>query len=282
MKLGLMAANIQMMLSREGNEQADQIETWFRWAADMGIDSLELGVGRKDRSEFVDRVSKAMETYRMDVELGYGLQVGEDDSRRATEEFHSFVEEVCRPLGVRIVTVVSPFHGGRWLKDPPLEVQMDRLANALSQLTPGAERSGIRIGIENHADYRCSELVSLIERVGSPNLGIKLDTGNAYCALEEPLQAAKDAAPYTVATHLKDQIVEAEPCNRGKPGGLLALSDCAMGQGHVDLPRVVQLLAEHGPLGDDLTLTLEAHPSFLRESVEYARSAFASFLEQAS
>ncbi len=49
-------------------------------------------------------------------------------------------------------------------------------------LREGAERAstlGIRLSIENHADFPVMRLVELIESVGNPALGLCLDTGNA-------------------------------------------------------------------------------------------------------
>ena len=164
--------------------------------------------------------------------------------------FAAFVERACRPLGVEVVGTISHLHGGRWLKEPPLDEQLDRLAAALRRLAPVAEAAGVKLAIENHADYRGHELAGVLDGWAARRVGARLDTGNAYCAIEEPLAAAEALAPYTLATHIKDQIVEAEPGNRGlAPGGLLALRDCVLGDGHVDLPAIVALLASRGPPG---------------------------------
>jgi sugar phosphate isomerase/epimerase len=115
--------------------------------------------------------------------------------------------------------------------------------------------------------------------VGSKHVGARLDTGNAYCAIEEPVAAAEALAPYTFATHIKDEIVEAEPGNRGlTPGGLLALRGCVLGEGHVDLPAIVDLLAQKGPLGNDLVLAMEVPAATVAASANYARQAFATHL----
>jgi len=92
------------------------------------------------------------------------------------------------------------------------------------------------------------------------------------------LAAAQALARFAVATHIKDDVVEAEPGNRGLPGGLLALRDCVLGQGHVDFPPILKLLAEQGPLGNDLVLSLETPRDGLEASLVYARKAFAEYL----
>src|SRR5690606_13083360 len=57
------------------------------------------------------------------------------------------------------------------------------------------------------------------------------------------LTTVKAVAKYTVMTHIDDVIVEAEPYNRGLPVGLLALTECPLGQGHVHLLPIVSMLA---------------------------------------
>lgn len=278
MKLGLIGWTVQRLLEEDGDPKARELDRIFQRASELGVQSLELGVGRSERTAFVDRAGELKERYGIHIELGYGPIVFDGDSSGPADAFAEYIETVCKPLGVTALGVVSPFHGGRWLREPPLQRQMDRLAQGLRTLAPVAEERGVYLAIENHADYRGVELAELIERVGSRAVGIKFDTGNVYCAIEDPLDAAEAVAPHTYMTHFKDVIVEAEPCNRGLPGGLLSLTECALGQGHVDLVAVVSTLAEKGPLGSDLVLTIECQPGDVEESVRWARRELATFL----
>lgn len=282
MKLGVMGFILQRYLESRGCPSPGSLDALFRAASELGVQSLELGLHHADRKEFVDRVGELKGQYGIGIELGYGPIVREDkafeSATQFVDAFESFVETVCEPLGVTCIGVVAPFHGGRWLRQPSLEEQLERLIDGLSLLAPVAEKFGVYIGIENHADYRGSELVQVIEGVGSRSVGVKFDTGNTYCAIEEPLTTAEAVAKYTVMTHIKDVIVEAEPCNRGLPGGLLALTECPLGQGHVDLPAIVSMLAANSPRGDDLVLTIECQPNHLEASVEWAKQHFAPVL----
>lgn len=279
MKLGAVASAVVT----ERTPEAMQPENLFAAAHRLGLEHLELPARGWDDpgTRFVERVAALQERYGIGVQLGFGDRYIEHGDRQPTERFAAFVEQVCRPLGVTVIGTASHLHGGRWLKDPPLEVQLDRLAAALRRLAPVAEDGGVYLAIENHADYRGSELASVLERVDSRHVGARLDTGNAYCAIEEPVAAAQALAPYTVATHIKDQIVEAEPGNRGlTPGGLLWLGNCALGEGHVDFAAILPLLAQHGPLGSRLVLTMEVPASTVAQSIAYARTAFASYLDR--
>lgn len=277
MKLGAVAAS----LVTERTPEAMSPENLFAAAQRVGLDYIELPSRGWDEpgSDFVPRVKDLMARTGIGIHLGFGDKYIDNGDAQPTERFAEFVERVCRPLGVDVVGTASHLHGGRWLKEPPLEEQLDRLAAALRRLAPVAEAGDVYLAIENHADYRGYELASVLERVGSKHVGARLDTGNPYCAIEEPVAAAEALAPFTFSTHIKDEIVEAEPGNRGvAPGGLLALRVCVLGEGHVDLPKIVDLLAQRGPFGDALVLAMEVPASSVAASASYARTAFAGYL----
>ena len=187
---------------------------------------------------------------------------------------------------MQVIGTTGSAHAGRWLKEPPLAEQLSRLTAALRRLAPVAEGNGVKLAIENHADYRGHELASVLEAVGSPAVGAKLDTGNAFAAVEDPTAAAQALAPFVFATHVKDVRVESEPWGRRDqvpesaliPNGLLVMLEVALGEGHVDFDAVLPHLAERGPLGRDLVLTIEDKARTIEQSDAYARQRFASFI----
>ena len=266
-------------LAKERTPSGVRPEAVVAAAHEFGLQVVSMRSTGWEDPGWADRVRGLMERYGIELELGFGDNYIANGADQPNEKFAEFVERACKPLGVEIIGTTSPLHGGRWLKEPPLDEQLDRLGAALSRLAPVAESAGVKLAIENHADYRGYELAQVLARVGSPAVGARLDTANPYAVIEEPLAAAEALAPYTLATHINDMIVEAEPGNRGlTPGGLLGLRHCARGQGHVDLPPIVDLLAERGPLGEELWLVLEVGYATIAESVAYAREAFASHL----
>jgi sugar phosphate isomerase/epimerase len=277
MKMGLIG---RQLISRETPE-ASRVEAQFEAARRLGVRHVDLWAPSWDEPGQVERVQELQERYQIDVHLGFGDDYIGHADRQPTEAFAELIERVCKPLGVGVIGTVSRLHGGRWLREPPLGEQLDRLAGALGRLAPIAEANGVVLAIENHADYRGYELAGVLDRIGSPGLGARLDTGNAYAVIEEPLAATEALARYTVATHIKDVVVESEPGNRGlTPGGLLALRWCVLGEGHVELEPILALLSEQSPPGNDLVLTLEVPRGTEAESLAYARRAFVSYLSE--
>ncbi|MDH7570920.1 MAG: sugar phosphate isomerase/epimerase family protein [Armatimonadota bacterium] len=119
----------------------------------------------------------------------------------------------------------------------------------LERLSPVLRHHGSRIDLETHGDVTTFELVRLIERVGPDTTGICLDTANVLCHAEDPVLAARRAAPYTHLTHAKDALLffSARGYTRqGRPPG----------EGCLEWEPIVAALAAHAP---GLPLSIEDH-----------------------
>ena len=122
-------------------------------------------------------------------------------------------------------------------------------AALIGRLAPVLRHHGSRIYLETHGDTTTFELIRLIETVGADVAGICLDTANVLLHCEDPVAAARRAAPYTHLTHTKDGILYyyAKGLTRqGRPPG----------QGCLDWEQMLPLLAAHAP---DLPLSIEDH-----------------------
>jgi 3-oxoisoapionate decarboxylase len=107
-------------------------------------------------------------------------------------------------------------------------------AQTLKQIAPLAEDHDIRIGVENHQDATSADLIWLCEEVGSPYVGVTLDTGNPLAVAEDPVIFAERILPYLVHVHLKDYRMAATEAG-------YRLFHCAIGAGVVDFPALFQL-----------------------------------------
>ncbi|MGF1448393.1 MAG: sugar phosphate isomerase/epimerase family protein [Opitutales bacterium] len=170
-------------------------------------------------------------------------------------------KDFCRaPL---FVTVAGAYH--RFMSEPSLDFQMERLRDVLTPLCSGMKSLGVNVGIENHGDYYVSDLVTLCQDV--PGLGIFLDTGNCFLTGERPDLAYAVGAPYTVGTHFKDHQVRPRP--DGRPL-YFEVGPSAIGEGHAQLDLAYRLIAEHAPDPDNLVMEIELIPpkGNVRESLE--------------
>ncbi len=177
-----------------------------------------------------------------------------DALKRGTEQAIAALRRYASLLRAPIVTTgIGRYH--RFMRQPSLAEQMDRLPLALAPLAQACHELGCPLGIENHGDYYCSDLVTLCER--TPHLRIFLDTGNTYLIGEQSLPAIRAAAPLTIGTHFKDHHVWPEKNTyplRFEIGGAV------LGDGDVGLAQAHRILADHAPDPDRLVMLMEMIP----------------------
>ena len=88
--------------------------------------------------------------------------------------------------------------------------------------------------------------------MNSPAFGFTLDCANLAFDLDDPLRLAGIMAPHALTTHFKNYRVI-------RTGSGLALENCALGDGEIDLAAIAELLAAHRPA---INLNIEIHSQF--------------------
>jgi sugar phosphate isomerase/epimerase len=102
-----------------------------------------------------------------------------------------------------------------------------------------AARAGLMLAIENHQDFGSEELVSIAQEAGD-NVGVALDTGNAFAVGEDPVAFTRRAADRIRHVHLKDYV--AQFTDEG-----YRLIRCPVGDGCVPLKEIAAVLEQHSP-----------------------------------
>lgn len=105
---------------------------------------------------------------------------------------------------------------------------------------PILDKYKMPLALENHKDWTADEMVALLKAHSSEYLGVCLDFGNNIALLDDPMNVAEMLAPFTLATHVKDMGVE------WYNDGFL-LSEMVLGQGFLDLPRMLALVRRARP-----------------------------------
>jgi len=118
---------------------------------------------------------------------------------------------------------------------------------ALQLAEPVLRKHQVKLGVENHKDWRADELAGILKNLSSEWVGATIDFGNSMALLEDPMEVVKTLAPYVVSTHAKDMAVEEYP------NGFL-LSEVPLGQGLLDLPAIIAVCKKHNP---NVTFNLE-------------------------
>jgi 3-oxoisoapionate decarboxylase len=120
------------------------------------------------------------------------------------------------------------------------QAHVDKSYQSIAAALPLLEKYKLPLGLENHKDWTLEEMLALFKSYSSEYFGVCLDFGNNLSLLDDPVETIEQLAPFTVTTHLKN--MRAQPA----PGGFL-LSEVLLGEGYLDLPRLVGLVRAARP-----------------------------------
>lgn len=183
----------------------------------------------------------AARTRRLKEELGLYLEIQTFLPREDPAVFEHAVK-VAKEAGAGSLRVVCLL-GRRYEMFDTLQQWKDAVAGFHRQIAaavPIVERHRMRLGIENHKDWRVDEQVALLEHYSSEYVGVSLDTGNNFSILDDPEETVEKLAPYTFNVHFKDMAAEEND------SGFL-LSEVPLGEGMFDLRRMVDAIRAARP-----------------------------------
>jgi sugar phosphate isomerase/epimerase len=204
---------------------------FLEYCRNLGAAGVQTAIGARDDA-YVDKLRTALQASGMYLEGIVRLP-------RATAETDRFANELrtAKACGVSVVRVVL-LDSRRYETFDSVDAFRafaEECDQRLRLAKPVAERHGVQLAVENHKDWRSEDLLKIIRRADSPNIGVCLDTGNSIALLEEPHEVVEALAPVTMTTHFKDMAVA-----EYQQGFLL--SEVSLGTGFLDLARMLKLL----------------------------------------
>jgi len=164
------------------------------------------------------------------------------------------------------------------LYGPDSRPALDEAETWLRDSIRSYEAAGVTLALETYEQVPTAHLVGVIERVGSPNLGICLDPANVVAQLENPKTCVEQTAALTKNIHVKDFAFARQP---GWVG--FTYSGAAMGTGLHDYAQLlaaakprergINEIVEHWlPWQDDAETTIRTEREWTRTALEYLRS----------
>jgi sugar phosphate isomerase/epimerase len=230
--------NIQRRVLRTNDPKSDLFEpsTFLEHCRQLGAGGMQIPLGVLEPSSS-DRLRNAAHAHGMFIEGIVGPPFADGD----LERFRAEIATVSR-VGARVVrTVIIPGRRyERFRSRKEFDEYAQRGRQALERARPVVEQQQVRLAVENHKDQRLDERLTLLKELDSPFIGACVDTGNSLALLEDPLTVVRSLAPYAFSVHLKDQAVR--ECDDG-----FLLADVALGDGFLDLPRMVDILRHAQP-----------------------------------
>lgn len=166
------------------------------------------------------------------------LQDGDGDLMQGLRHHLELIADVS--LGSRTVRCYVGGPGDRLRGGVPWRQQIQDTIAVAKSVAPMLRDLDLKLAFENHADISTREAIEIVSKIGAEVAGICFDTGNTMTTIEEPLAAAERAAPFVVATHLKDGILVF-----GDDG--LVLSPRPVGQGLLPVAEILQALYKANP-----------------------------------
>lgn len=234
--LGLLLYSFGIRARQEGAGFNDPAR-FIAFAKARGANAVQMSLGRRSEAD-ATAVRRAADAAGVAVE---GIVSPPDDTVAGRDRFAAELA-TARGCGAEVVRVVML--GGRRYEvftKPDDYTLFARTAKAtLERAEPLARAAGVKLGVENHKDFRTDELVDVLRGLGSPWVGVCVDTGNNLALLEDPTAAIAALAPFAVTVHLKDMGLE-------ESADGFRLAEVPLGQGVLDLPAVVAALRKGNP-----------------------------------
>ena len=220
-------------------------EQFLDYCPEAGFEYVELQVGDVWPRDEENPERRAEEVLKMVQQRGLrvsALAAGNDFVVLDPDAVQYQVERMRRIMGLcRILECpVIRTEGGSPKESVPEERWVEAMAGCLKRLVDDAEQMDLRFAVDNHG-YCTNDgdrQLALIQAVGSPRVGVNLDTMNyRWFGHDIPTinRFYEILAPYTFHTHMKDGFGSRENY-RG----------AVLGEGEIDLAHAVRCLKQAG------------------------------------
>lgn len=232
-------------------------------AVSLGVRLVQVS----DNMPLFGRPDVKLDAFRQRAdELGIEIEIGTSGIR--PDHLARFLS-LARRLGSKIVRVLTDT-----TDDRPSVSEVETL---LRESLPEFEKAGVRIAVENYDRIPTEEIARIMERVGSPYLGVCLDTVNSFGALEGPKVVVRTLAPWVISLHLKDFWIRRVNYQMG-----FIIEGRPAGQGRLNVPWLLDELSRAGadpnavlelwtPEEATLADTIAKEARWAEESIAYLR-----------
>ena len=223
--------------------------------------------------ELLDEMDISVSNINANTAMGYytdappspffepSLCTATDEDREWRIDYTKRAIDLAAATGAPSVCVAS----GRTLPGNPPENAYQNLVSSLREITAYAAERGIEVGVEFEPELlveSVTDVLTLIEDVDHPSLGINLDLGHVAVLGTEPTDAIRRAAGHITGVHLEDI-----------PGGIGGTHyHTVPGDGDLDFRAIFDTFDDIGYDGF-VTLELYTYPETpdeaARTSIEY-------------
>jgi len=222
-------------------------ETVFKTMARLGLKGVEIIThGPCYHADTLDTAEMRERTLELLNRLGLEIValsphteflIFDREARRQAVEHCMAQIDLTELYGAKIARI---FSGGRIPEGKTKGECIDAVVEALKPCTEYAEKRGIKLAVESHGKFGndLEAMVTILDEINSPMLGVTLDTANFKSNGVDPVEAIDVLKDRIFHTHLKDILFT----ENGRQGA-------AVGEGSLDFRAILKKLKEVGYKG---------------------------------
>lgn len=224
--------------------------------AELGAEHAEIvpiGYNLVEQPELIDTIVKTAANAGLELS-SYAIPAnfaGLDEEARALEiERVKREVDACAALGIsrmrHDVAKAEDISISHFLEEMP------GLVDACRQIAEHAATHGITTSIENHGFFvqHSDRVQAIVHAVARDNFRTTLDIGNFLCADEDPVIAVAKNIKIASMVHFKDFYIRPANLQPGEgwftSSGGRWLRGAIVGQGDIDMPRIVKIVKDSG------------------------------------
>ncbi|HWN93687.1 MAG TPA: TIM barrel protein [Methylomirabilota bacterium] len=210
--------------------------TFLRYAKQLGASGVQVSLGKED-SAYAAKLRAEVENSGMYFEAQSTLPKQQTDL--AQFEYDVWL---ARKAGVEVMrtALLSGRRYETFDSGEAFQKFREQSWQSLTLAEPILKRARLRLAVENHKDWLVPELLDWLRKISSEWIGVCVDFGNSIALLENAMEVVEAYAPFAASSHIKDMAVQEYA------DGFL-LSEVPLGEGFLDLPRMVAVLLKANP-----------------------------------
>jgi len=180
------------------------IEGFITYCSNLGIEGVDLGYYWKNEEE-IEKVSGWLK----ENNLNLGCYIANNDFALSNEkDRQKEVEKLKRSIDIAVkvgADIVRVF-GGKMKEGLTYNIAKEWIVDSLKEVTSYASEHNVILALENHGQLcaKSSQIIDIVNSVGSSYLRVNIDIANFLCVDEDPLEAIVKLSPYAAYVHVKD------------------------------------------------------------------------------
>ena len=221
-----------------------QTKDFIDFAREHGLDLITLQTAYLDLSD--SETHSELKRWVNDKENYLAFTWGHPngfDGGKKLEAFKSATEwlERSADFGLEQMRIVF---GNHFNFDEAPGIRMERLGEHLEVLVKRARQLGVRLSVENHADFNVPVLLEMINGIDDQYLGLCLDLGNSYRVGDDISQLMESIDTSRIFMIQAKEIDQMPDNVQGEPIGWWPTVN--FGTGKIDIAKRVNRLIERG------------------------------------